>query len=78
LYLGTDPLKADTDDNGINDGDEDFDNDGLTNAQECELGTDPNTADTDGDGLSDGAEVNIHGTDLLKYDTDGDGISDGD
>lgn len=78
LYLGTDPLKADTDDNGVSDGDEDFDNDGLTNAQECELGTDPNTADTDGDGLNDGAEVNTHGTDPLKYDTDGDGISDGD
>jgi len=29
FVLGTDPLKADTDDNGISDGDEDFDNDGL-------------------------------------------------
>ena len=78
MYLGTDPLKADTDENGINDGDEDLDKDGLTNIKECELGTDPNTADTDGDGLSDGAEANTYGTDPLKYDTDGDNVSDGD
>ncbi len=78
MYLGTDPTKPDSDDNGINDGDEDPDKDGLTNAEECKLGTFPVSADTDGDGLTDGAEVNQHGTDPLKFDTDEDGISDGD
>lgn len=78
FYLGTNPTKADSDDNCIPDGSEDPDNDGLTNIKECELGTDPNNADTDGDGLSDGAEVYTYGTDPLKYDTDDDGISDGD
>ncbi|MDE6592070.1 MAG: cellulose binding domain-containing protein [Oscillospiraceae bacterium] len=77
-YLGTDPTKADSDGNGINDGAEDFDNDGLTNAEEIKLGTNPNAADTDNDGLTDSAEINTYGTDPLKYDTDGDGISDGD
>jgi len=36
---------------------DDFDGDGLTNAQEQATGTDPTMADTDGDGTSDGAEV---------------------
>ena len=43
--LGTDPQDADSDDDGINDGDE------------VALCTDPNNADTDGDDVSDGAEV---------------------
>jgi len=38
------------------DGNGDFDNDGLTNLQELQLGTDPANADTDGDGMADGAE----------------------
>src|SRR5262249_46686542 len=33
-YLGTDPTKKDTDGNGINDGDEDFDHDLLSNIAE--------------------------------------------
>lgn len=64
----TDPLSADTDGDGMNDGWEaqygfdpldgsdaagDADEDGLSNARECELGTDPLNPDTDGDGLSD-------------------------
>ncbi|MEE2750826.1 MAG: hypothetical protein VX519_05305 [Myxococcota bacterium] len=32
---------------------EDYDNDGLTEAQEAELGTDPNNPDTDDDGWTD-------------------------
>jgi len=32
LSIGLDPNDADTDDNGTNDGAEDFDNDGFTNA----------------------------------------------
>lgn len=76
--LGTDPKKADSDDNGISDADEDFDEDRLTNLEEYELGTDPFSKDTDYDGLSDYDEVKIYNTDPLKYDTDGDKVSDGD
>ena len=63
--LGTDPNKADTDDDGINDGDEvngsknPFDKDGKK-VEDGKPGapTDPTKADTDGDGTNDGAEVN--------------------
>lgn len=85
-YLnGTDPQDSDTDDDGLNDGDE-------INVE----GTLPLVADTDGDTISDGDEVNgtlnpyqpghIAGdppggtpgerTDPLVTDTDGDGIDD--
>jgi subtilisin family serine protease len=49
--LGTDPMKADTE------------NDGLTDGAEVNIyGTSPLLSDTDSDGLSDGAEVNTYGT----------------
>ncbi len=64
LGFGTDPLIADTDEDGLSDG------------AEVILGTNPLLLDTDGDGLSDGAEV-ILGTNPLLLDTDGDGLSDG-
>lgn len=76
FVLRTDPAKKDTDDNGIDDGDEDTDGDGLTNLEELALRTNPAKADTDGDGLSDGDEVSLYKTDPLKADTDGDGLSD--
>lgn len=76
--LETDPLKADTDNNGIDDSKEDDDNDGLTNLKEYQLGTDPKKSDTDGDGLSDGEEVNTYNTNPLEKDTDGDTLSDND
>ncbi len=60
-------MSADTDGDGLNDGDE------INKHQ-----TDPNVADTDGDGLSDGDEINKHNTDPLVADTDGDGLNDGD
>ena len=78
LTLGTDSTKPDTDDNGVLDCDEDFDEDGLTNLQEYEHGTEPYNEDTDGDGLKDGEEINTYGTDPLKVDTDDDGLDDGD
>ncbi|WP_078543515.1 VWA domain-containing protein [Litchfieldia alkalitelluris] len=78
LILGTDPAKADTDENGVSDADEDADQDGLTNLEEMELGLDPLNPDSDHDGLSDGEEVNTHNTDPLKEDTDEDGLSDED
>ncbi len=74
----TDSAKADTDENGVDDGEEDFDEDGLTNLGEFLSETYPYTDDTDGDGLSDGDEVNEHGTDPLVADTDSDELCDGD
>lgn len=74
----TDPTMADTDENGVNDGDEDFDEDGLTNLEEFLNNTYPYIDDSDNDGLSDGDEVNKYETDPLVADTDGDGLDDGD
>jgi alpha-tubulin suppressor-like RCC1 family protein len=66
LQLGSDPLNADTNGDGINDGtafaagisltDPDMDHDGLTNAQEIARGTDPFNSDTDGDECWDGVD----------------------
>lgn len=87
--LGTNPKVADTDGDGLNDGQEvktyktnplvaDTDGDGLTDDQEVnEYKTDPNKADTDGDGLSDYAELMQYKTDPTKADTDNDGLTDG-
>ncbi len=87
--LGTDPHNADTDGDGLSDGDEvnkyrtaplkaDSDGDGLKDGEEAtKYKTDPNKADTDGDGLNDGDEIKKYGTDALKADTDGDGLNDG-
>lgn len=49
----TDPMDADTDDDGIPDGVEDADHNGIVNAGEI----DPCTIDTDGDGIQDGTEL---------------------
>jgi hypothetical protein len=62
----TEPVVADTDGDGVADGDE-------FNL----YGTDPETWDTDGDSLSDGEELFAAGTDPLLWDTNGDGVSDG-
>ncbi len=67
--LGTDPDDADSDDDGLDDGDE-------VNT----YGTGPTSPDTDGDGLSDGYEVanqQFGCPDPLASDTDLDGLSDG-
>ncbi|HEU4691005.1 MAG TPA: hypothetical protein VFS23_21705, partial [Vicinamibacterales bacterium] len=63
LMRGTDPLDADTNDNGLTDDVElglanagvhaDQDGDGLSSAAEVARGTDPFLADTDGDGVND-------------------------
>ena len=58
-------------------GNGDFDHDGLTNLEEFLYGTDPAKIDTDGDGLTDYDEINVYHTDPLKADTDGDGMPDG-
>lgn len=72
----TEPTLIDSDEDGINDGEEDADEDQLTNAEEVALGTDANRRDTDGDGLADGNEVKELATDPLKADTDEDGLTD--
>jgi hypothetical protein len=77
-------------DNGLDPNDKadaelDPDNDGLTNAQECELNTKAQVADTDEDGLKDGVETNTGvyvdatntGTNPNRADTDRDGLNDG-
>ncbi|MDR1209001.1 MAG: thrombospondin type 3 repeat-containing protein [Clostridiales bacterium] len=71
---GSDPAVADSDGNGIDDGDEDFDDDGLTNLEELDIDTQPLNPDSDNDGLSDGDEVYIYGTDPLSADSDRDGL----
>ncbi len=88
--LGTDPNNADSDGDGLNDGDEfkkygtdplntDSDGDGLSDYEEVITHkSNPNKTDTDGDGLNDGDEVNKYNTDPTNADTDGDGLNDGD
>ncbi len=87
--LGTDPVLADTDADGLADGaelathgtdplDPDSDEDGLADGAEVAThATDPTDADSDDDGLSDGAEIATHATDPLDPDSDDDGIPDG-
>jgi hypothetical protein len=85
----TDPMLADTDGDGLEDGPEvdaygtdptarDTDGDDLADDLEVrEYGTDPTARDTDGDGLPDGDEVTMYETDPTRADTDGDGLEDG-
>ena len=63
LGHGSDPLRADTDGDGLDDG------------AEVALGTLPTSADTDGDGLDDDVEIGL-GTNPLSADSDGDGLRD--
>ncbi len=88
LEAGTDPSDADSDDDGLEDGEElsehgtdpndpDSDDDDLSDGDEVLVrGTDPNDADSDDDGLSDGDEVLVHDTDPNDPDSDGDGLDD--
>ena len=63
--LGTNPSLADSDGDGLGDGDEaEF------------YGTDPLLTDTDDDGLDDAEEVAVYGTNPFLADTDGDGAAD--
>lgn len=86
--IGTDPNRADTDGDGLRDGDEvnvhgtdplraDTDDDGLDDGEEITRETNPRDADTDRDGLEDGDEVFEFGSDPKEADTDGGGVLDG-
>ena len=57
FYSNTDPLSSDTDGDGIDDGNEDPDDDGVSNYGESCYGANPLNSDTDGDGVSDALEV---------------------
>ena len=75
LLLGSNPVKADSDDDGLRDGVET--NTGAF-VSATDTGTDPLRPDTDGDGRSDGDEVAVAPTsDPLDTDTDDDTFSDG-
>lgn len=86
IVYGTHPELADTDGDGVNDGQEitdgtnplapDSDSDGLSDGEEKARGTNPLLADTDGDGLSDWHELFSTFTDPLAQDSDGNGIAD--
>ncbi|MBU1114534.1 MAG: outer membrane beta-barrel protein, partial [Bacteroidetes bacterium] len=88
--LGTDSENADSDGDGLKDGEEvqkyntdplnaDSDGDGLKDGEEVNTyKTSPTKADSDSDGLNDYEEVITYKTDPLKVDTDGDGLNDGD
>ena len=67
LELGTDPDDADSDDDGLSDGDEvlrhrtnplndDSDNDGMSDGEEIDQSLNPNNRDSDGDGIPDGRD----------------------
>jgi alpha-tubulin suppressor-like RCC1 family protein len=67
VQLGTDPRKADTNDDGLLDGaayrsgesptNPDMDGDGVSNAVERQHGTDPFRVDSDGDSVNDGSDA---------------------
>ncbi|MBK1834405.1 hypothetical protein [Roseibacillus ishigakijimensis] len=77
---GTDPTEADTDEDGVSDGDEVS---GDANNAFFNLGTDPLDSDSDDDGLTDGEEISgsknpvgNRPTDPNYADTDADNVSD--
>lgn len=75
IAAGLNPLVMDSDNNGVNDGDEDLDQDGLSNSEESELGTNLIEGDTDGDQVGDMEDA--FPLDFSEsVDTDGDGVGD--
>lgn len=86
--FGSDPKNPDTDNDGLNDGEEvltfytnpikaDSDEDNLSDYDEIKIHTtNPLNADTDGDGLTDGNEILKHKTNPLKPDSDNDDLTD--
>jgi len=88
ISSNTDPNVADSDGDGLSDGDEaylyntdfnlaDSDYDGLIDGDEIYLhNTNPTSDDTDNDWLRDGDEVSIYGTNPNSSDSDNDGMTD--
>jgi hypothetical protein len=85
----TGPHDADSDNDGIEDGDEDRDHDGVDNGNEMRERTGPRDKDSDNDGVKDGREDRDRdglpnagedrtGNDPIDDDTDNDGVEDGD
>jgi hypothetical protein len=72
-------LNADTDSDGLRDGTEDLNKNGVVDDDE----TNPLDSDTDDGGVNDGSEINVHGTDPLDpiddatADPDQDGLQNG-
>lgn len=93
LNPATNPLKGDTDSDGLLDGlegtlqpernattnpfDPDTDGDGLPDGLEYTLGSDPNNPDTDADLVLDGDEFYVYHTSPFQADSDFDGLTDG-
>lgn len=77
LKLATDPLKYDSDKNGLSDAYEDTDKDGLLNILEQKYHTDPLSTDTDLDGIDDIDEIYKYKSDPNNMDSDDDGLKDG-
>ena len=71
----TNPLLADSDGAGFNDGEEDQNRNGKVDANETDP-NDPRDDDGDGDGLTEVQEASL-GTDPSLADSDGDGLNDG-
>ena len=71
------PLDPDHDDDGIDDLHDDYDDDGLSNAEELDAGTSMFHPDSDFDGLGDLDEPSL-GFDRLLHDSDQNGIRDSD
>ena len=75
--VGTDPLKSDTDGDGVNDFEEvgsDFNNPDISSGAALIDALNPNN-DSDGDGLGNQEEA-VLGSNPLLSDSDGDGLSD--
>jgi len=72
--IGTDPNNPDTDGDGLKDGDEDTNHNGIYEPNRGEMN--PLATDTDNDGLNDGMEVR-YGSNPTNSDSDGDCIPDG-
>ncbi len=63
VVLGTNKNNPDSDANGVLDGDEDFDNDGLSNHSEINIhGTDPKKPDSNNNGIPDSIEIFLETT----------------
>lgn len=72
VRIGPENEDGDQDEDGLLDGEEDLNGDGVVDPEE----TDPTNPDTDGDGINDGVERQA-GYDPTRADSDGDGLPDG-